>query len=93
MKENKIIEGLKDLIEDRENFILDETDEENIFVKDKETLEKAINLIQEQLENKIIRIEELECELRKEAEKHEFLMEIKRNKLKKLRDEKQNEVI
>ena len=47
-EQDKIINGLQDLIIDKESFITDESDKENIFVKDKEILEEATKLIQEQ---------------------------------------------
>ena len=48
IEQDKIINGLQDLIADRESFITNESDKENIFVKDKEVLEEATKLIQEQ---------------------------------------------
>lgn len=52
MTDKQIIEGLQDLIIDRESFI---TEEDSIFTQDKKVLEEAINLIQkrqEELEEK-----------------------------------------
>ena len=49
MTDEQIITGLKDLIKDRESFINkeDKSDKDNIFIRDKEVLEKAIETIQE----------------------------------------------
>ena len=46
---DKIIAGLKDLIKDRESFINkeDRLDKDNIFIRDKEVLEKAIEMLLE----------------------------------------------
>lgn len=44
MSKEEIIEGLKDLISDREIFITDSSDE--IFEKDKKVLEEAVRYIQ-----------------------------------------------
>ena len=45
MTKKKIIQGLQDLIVDRESFI---TEKNSIFAQDKQVLEEAIKLIQEQ---------------------------------------------
>lgn len=50
MLERTIINGLKDLIRDRESFIND-NDKDNIFAKDKQVLEGAIELLEKK--NKI----------------------------------------
>lgn len=49
MTDNEIIAGLKDLIKDRESFIdkEDKSDKDNIFIRDKEVLEKAIVVLLE----------------------------------------------
>ena len=47
MTEEEIINGLQDLILDRESFI---TEEDSIFIQDKKVLEEAIELIQKQQE-------------------------------------------
>lgn len=47
-EQRKIISGLKDLIRDRESFITDEDEKDNIFVQDKKILIEAIELIKEQ---------------------------------------------
>ena len=44
-EQRKIISGLKDLIRDRESFITDEDEKDNIFVQDKKILIEAIELI------------------------------------------------
>lgn len=44
MSKEEIMEGLKDLIRDRESFITDSSDE--IFEKDKKVLEEAVRYIQ-----------------------------------------------
>lgn len=44
----EIVSGLQDLVLDRESFINDKSDKENIFVRDKEILQDAINLILKQ---------------------------------------------
>ncbi|MCI9247258.1 MAG: hypothetical protein HFJ30_09190 [Clostridia bacterium] len=48
MEMKQIIEGLKDLIGDRESFIIGKPDHDEIFKKDKNILQEAINLIQRQ---------------------------------------------
>ena len=45
MTKKKIIQGLQDLIVDRESFI---TEKNSIFAQDKQVLEGAIKLIQKQ---------------------------------------------
>ena len=49
MTDEQIITGLKDLIKDRESFINkeDKSDKDNIFIRDKEVLEKAIEILLE----------------------------------------------
>ena len=49
-EQEKIISGLNDLIRDRESFITDEDEKDNIFVQDKTILIEAIELIKEQQE-------------------------------------------
>ncbi|MDE5831147.1 MAG: hypothetical protein K2H53_06035 [Clostridia bacterium] len=51
MSQEDIISGLKSLIRDRESFIND-NDKDNIFAKDKQVLEEAIKLLEN--EDKII---------------------------------------
>ena len=48
METKQIIEGLEDLIYDRESFINNEQDHDEIFKKDINVLQEAINLIQRQ---------------------------------------------
>src|SRR5678810_1217796 len=54
MEKKEIIDGLKDLIKDRESFITEgapkswKTDTDRIFEHDKQVLEEAINTIQAQ---------------------------------------------
>lgn len=49
MTDEQIIAGLKDLIKDRESFINkeDKLDKDNVFIRDKEVLEKAIVVLLE----------------------------------------------
>ena len=46
MNTRQIIEGLKDLVSDRESFIIENTEKDNIFRKDKEILDEAIQKLE-----------------------------------------------
>ena len=49
MEIKNIIESLKSLIIDRESFIENENDKEDIFIQDKEALEEAIRLLERKI--------------------------------------------
>ena len=64
MEKAEVIAGLKDLINDRESFIMEEDD---IFAHDKKVLEEAINLIKEN-EIKKVEFNEIGCPICEEKE-------------------------
>ncbi len=58
INENEVIKGLEDLVLDRKSFIDNKEETDNIFVKDKEILEEAIELLKRKNEriNKTLEI-------------------------------------
>ena len=70
---DEIIAGLKDLIKDRESFINkeDRLDKDNIFIRDKEVLEKAIEMLLEkdkEIEKRDDKVKKIISRLNKDIE-------------------------
>lgn len=65
MTKKEVIGGLYSLVLDRESFITDKTEEDDVFVEDKKILLEAIKLIQYSVPKQIIQeeLKELEKEL------------------------------
>ncbi len=61
MEEKEIIEGLKDLVIDRESLITDDTENDDIFVRDKKVLLSAIEYIEKRSKQTVSIDYEKEC--------------------------------